>query len=183
MWTSTFSLELSRSLYIVVALLVTSGWCFSPGSHIVASFSDPIGENSTVNNHLVVHKETGILYVGAVNRIYQLGSNLRLLSWNKTGPAEDSTECSGFQDCPEKAQITLTNNVNKALVVDYSRAKLIACGSLYQGACWILGLDNVSKSETGIVSEQIVANNETASTVAFIAPGPPNPPASTVRRI
>jgi len=146
----------------------------------VATFTDPIASNSTVNNHLVVHKETGILYVGAVNKIYQLDPNLRLIAWNKTGPYKDSTECSGYLECPEKAQYQLTNNVNKALVVDYSRAKLIMCGSLYQGMCWILGLDNVSTTESEAVSEPIVANNESASTVAFIAPGPPTPPTSTV---
>ncbi|CAG7720399.1 unnamed protein product [Allacma fusca] len=98
-----------------------------------------------------------------------------------TGPSEDSTECSGYRDCPDKAKVVLTNNVNKALVVDYSRAKLISCGSLYQGMCWILGLDNVSStSDTDAVNEPIVANNESASTVAFIAPGPPTPPTSTV---
>jgi plexin A len=142
---------------------------------------DRSGSNATVNNHLVVHKETGILYVGAVNKIYQLDPNLRLIAWNKTGPYDDSIECSGYHECPEKAKFELTNNVNKALVVDYSRAKLIMCGSLYQGMCWILGLDNVSNTESEAVSEAIVANNESASTVAFVAPGPPTPPTSTVR--
>lgn len=150
-------------------------------SHIVATFIDPDASNVTINNHLVVHKETGILYVGAVNQIYQLDPNLKLLARNKTGPYEDSTECSGYRECPENTQFQWTDNVNKALVVDYSRAKLILCGSLYQGVCWILGLDDVSNTELEVVSEPIVANNATASTVAFIAPGPPTPPTSTVR--
>jgi len=151
----------------------------SSGSHVVATFKDPQDNNSTINNHLVVHKETGIIYVGAVNRIYQLDPNLRLIAYNKTGPYEDSEECSGYQDCPDKAQVRLTNNVNKALVVDYSRAKLISCGSLYQGVCWIINSDNVSNTEE-FIKEPIVANNESASTVAFIAPGPPTPPTSAV---
>lgn len=151
-----------------------------PSNHVVKTFVDPTGDNSTVNNHLVVHKETGTLYVGSVNRIYQLDPNLQLLAVNKTGPYEDSPECSGYRDCPPKVRASLTNNVNKALVVDYSRAKLIACGSLYQGTCSIIGLDNVSTSESEFIGEPIVANNETASTVAFIAPGPPSPPTTTV---
>lgn len=69
-------------------ILLTSG-------HIVQTFHDTSTPNSTVNNHLVVHKETGIIYVGAVNRIYQLDPNLKLIASNKTGPYEDSTECSG----------------------------------------------------------------------------------------
>lgn len=67
------------------------------GSHVVARFSDPEGGNATVNNHLIVHKETGIIYMGSVNRIYQLDPNLRLIALNKTGPADDSVECSGYQ--------------------------------------------------------------------------------------
>lgn len=91
----------------------------------------------------------------------------------------------GYHDCPQKTQfqLTLTNNVNKALVVDYSRAKLISCGSLYQGICSIIGLDNVSNTEAEVVNEPIVANNASASTVVFIAPGPPTPPTSTVRLV
>lgn len=63
---------------------------------IVHTFYDPTAPNSTLNNHLVVHKETGFLYVGAVNRIYQFDPNLKLVASNKTGPYEDSTECSGL---------------------------------------------------------------------------------------
>jgi len=169
--------------YCLLFICLVTGPCASSSSsspHIVATFLDEEATNATVNNHLVVHKETGVVYVGAVNQIYQLDPNLKLLARNKTGPYEDSTLCSGYRECPENTQFQLTNNVNKALVVDYSRAKLILCGSLYQGICWILGLDDVSTTELEVVSEPIVANNETASTVAFIAPGPPTPPTSTV---
>jgi plexin A len=166
------------SFLLSISLLQREVDCAS-GSHVVATFVDSTDGNVTINNHLVVHKETGIIFVGSVNRIYQLDPSLRLIAHNKTGPSEDSFECSGYRDCPEKAQVRLTNNVNKALVVDYSRAKLISCGSLYQGVCWILNLDNVSNTEE-FISEPIVANNDSASTVAFIAPGPPTPPTSAV---
>jgi plexin A len=168
-------------LACLLALWCSVGVNNAEGSHVVATFTDPSGGNVTINNHMIVHKETGIIFVGAVNRIYQLDPNLRVIAMNKTGPAEDSVDCSGYRDCPDKAQVRLTNNVNKALVVDYSRARLISCGSLYQGVCWILGLDNVSNSDSAeFIGEPIVANNDTASTVAFIAPGPPTPPTSTV---
>ena len=41
-------------------------------------------------------------------------------------------------------------------------------------------LRNISMVEATI-KEPVVANNATASTVAFIAPGPPNPPITQVR--
>ena len=44
-------------------------------------------------------------------------------------------------------------------------------GNLFQGICSVHQLDNVSSYDTPS-HESVVANNETASTVAFIAPGP-----------
>ena len=67
----------------------------------------------------------------------------------------------------------MTDNVNKALVIDYNNARLISCGSLFQGICTIRSLGNISVVDE-IVEEFIVANTAEASTVAFIAPGPQN---------
>ena len=70
--------------------------------------------------------------------------------------------------------------MNKALVIDYSDSRLISCGSLFQGVCTVRSLRNISNVEQQI-KEPVVANNATASTVAFIVPGPPNPPISQVQ--
>ena len=68
----------------------------------------------------------------------------------------------------------MTDNVNKALVIDYNNSRLISCGSLFQGICTVRSLGNISlvEVEEVMVEEFIVANTEEASTVAFIAPGP-----------
>ena len=50
---------------------------------------------------------------------------------------------------------------------------------LLQGVCTVRSLRNISNVEQQI-KEPVVANNATASTVAFIAPGPPNPPITQV---
>ncbi len=65
------------------------------------------------------------------------------------------------------------------MVIDYSETRLIECGSLFQGICTVRSLRNISHVEQN-VKEPVAANNATASTVAFIAPGPPNPPISQV---
>ena len=49
----------------------------------------------------------------------------------------------------------------------------------FQGVCTVRNLRNISDVENR-VREPVVANNATASTVAFIAPGPPNPPITQV---
>ncbi|CAB0038118.1 unnamed protein product [Trichogramma brassicae] len=90
---------------------------------VVAQFHD---EQVHRMNHLVVDKNTGRVYVGAVNRLYQLSPDLNLVVREVTGPKNDSTECSMI-DCPESMR-KLLDNVNKALVIDYTTTRLISCG-------------------------------------------------------
>ena len=95
-------------------------------------------------SHLTVHRGTGAVYVGAVNRVYKLTGNLTLQVAHKTGPEEDNRSCYPpliVQPCGEA--LALTNNVNKLLIIDYSENRLLACGSLYQGVCKLLRLDDL----------------------------------------
>uniref|UniRef100_A0A3B5M506 Plexin A2 n=1 Tax=Xiphophorus couchianus TaxID=32473 RepID=A0A3B5M506_9TELE len=97
-----------------------------------------------VFNHLTVHQATGALYVGAVNRVYKLSGNLTLLVSHDTGPKDDNKACYPpliVQPCSEP--LVPTNNVNKLLLIDYSQNRLLACGSLYQGVCKLLRLDDL----------------------------------------
>ncbi|XP_063219970.1 plexin-A1 [Bacillus rossius redtenbacheri] len=151
--------------------------CLAVGdASIVRTYSDEKGFERF--NHLVVDKNTGRVFIGAVNRLYQLSPDLELVIKEVTGPKEDSPECSVL-DCPSSVIKKLTDNVNKALVIDYTTTRLISCGSLFQGICSVRNLNNIS-DVTQVVKEAVVANNSTASTVAFIAPGPPNPPVTQV---
>uniref|UniRef100_W5K1E9 Plexin-A2 n=1 Tax=Astyanax mexicanus TaxID=7994 RepID=W5K1E9_ASTMX len=95
-------------------------------------------------NHLTVHQTTGALYIGAVNRVYKLSGNLTLLVSHDTGPEDDNKACYPpliVQPCTEP--LVSTNNVNKLLLIDYSHNRLLACGSLYQGVCKLLRLDDL----------------------------------------
>uniref|UniRef100_A0A8C6T6S4 Plexin A2 n=1 Tax=Neogobius melanostomus TaxID=47308 RepID=A0A8C6T6S4_9GOBI len=97
-----------------------------------------------VFNHLTVHRKTGALYIGAVNRVYKLSGNLTLLVSHDTGPEDDNKACYPpliVQPCTEP--LVATNNVNKLLLIDYSQNRLLACGSLYQGVCKLLRLDDL----------------------------------------
>lgn len=97
-------------------------------------------------NHLVVDERTGHVYLGAVNRIYKLSNELKVLVTHQTGPDEDNPKCyppTIVQPCTEP--LTFTNNINKMLLIDYKENRLIACGSLYQGICKLLRLDDLFK--------------------------------------
>lgn len=146
--------------------------CFG---HDYPVFEDPEIEKF---NHMTVHDYTERVYIGAVNRIYQLSRDLKKEAVAEMGPQEDSPKCPVTRVCPNEPKRP-TDYYNKALVVDYSQSKLIACGSLFQGTCTVHDLNDVSNYESP-ASESVVANNATASTVAFIAPGPKNLPRTHV---
>uniref|UniRef100_A0A8C7HQT0 Plexin-A1 n=1 Tax=Oncorhynchus kisutch TaxID=8019 RepID=A0A8C7HQT0_ONCKI len=110
--------------------------------HDLRSFSPPEGGLT----HLVVHNKTGEVYLGAVNWIFKLSSNLTKLRSHVTGPVVDNEKCyppPGVQSCPH--ELTQISNVNKLLLLDYGQNRLIACGSTSQGICQFLRLDDLFK--------------------------------------
>lgn len=82
-------------------------------------------------NHLVVDRNTGRVFVGGINRLYQLSPDLETVATAVTGPQNDSTECTVLE-CPQNTRRRPTDNVNKVLLIDYSTSRLITCGSVFQ---------------------------------------------------
>jgi len=148
-------------------------------SNIIKIFKDD--DSTPMFNNLVIDKNTGRLFVGAINHLYQLTPDLNVTNQVVTGPIEDSFEC-GANMCPNSTIKNLTDNVNKVLVIDYTTSRIITCGSVSQGMCTVRNLNNISDT-VQLVKEAVVANNMEASTIAFIAPGPPNPPMTQVMYI
>uniref|UniRef100_A0A8C7ZD25 Plexin-A1 n=1 Tax=Oryzias sinensis TaxID=183150 RepID=A0A8C7ZD25_9TELE len=129
-------------LVILPFILVLSFGSTSPTSSSFFSFSPPEGGLT----HLVVHNRTGEVYLGAVNWIYKLSSNLTKLRSHVTGPVTDNPRCyppPGVQSCPH--ELVQTSNVNKLLLLDAAHNRLIACGSTSQGICQFLRLDDLFK--------------------------------------
>ncbi|XP_006159375.1 LOW QUALITY PROTEIN: plexin-A2 [Tupaia chinensis] len=128
-----------------VVLLSVVWVLLAPQAASMPQFSTFHSENRDWTfNHLTVHRGTGAVYVGAINRVYKLTGNLTIQVAHKTGPEEDNKSCYPpliVQPCSEV--LTLTNNVNKLLIIDYSENRLLACGSLYQGVCKLLRLDDL----------------------------------------
>ncbi|OQR72888.1 plexin-A4-like [Tropilaelaps mercedesae] len=133
------------------------------------SFTDPTTERFI---HQTMCEHTGNIYVGAVNKIYQLDENLELQSVAVMGPQGDHPWCPVTRQCPTIQKKPL-DYYNKVLVIDYVNSRLISCGSLFQGVCSVHRLDNVADFRTP-AHESVVANNATASTVGFIGKGPNN---------
>ncbi|KAG8541662.1 hypothetical protein GDO81_028505, partial [Engystomops pustulosus] len=102
--------------------------------------------SDTSLTHLAVHKHTGDVYIGAVNRIYKLSENLTELRSHLTGPIEDNSRCyppPSVRHCTHK--LSPSDNVNRLLLIDYTGNRVVACGSVWQGICQFLRLDNLFK--------------------------------------
>lgn len=90
-------------------------------------------------SHLLLDPGAGFLYVGGVDHLYQLTSDMKKVSHVRTGPQLDSPDCLPPivpQDCHSA---TLMHNHNKLLLMEAGQGaepgSLIVCGSLYQGIC------------------------------------------------
>lgn len=124
-------------------------------------------------NHLTVHQSTGALYIGAVNRIYKLSANLTLLVSHDTGPEYDNKACYPpliVQPCSEP--LASTDNVNKLLLIDYPHNRLLACGSLYQGVCKLMRLDDlfILVEPTHKKEHYLSSDNQTETMFGVIVP-------------
>ncbi|XP_078091809.1 plexin-B2-like [Mustelus asterias] len=113
---------------------------FTPGTEGYDEFT------STTNLLcLAVDDTTGKVYVGAVNFLYQLKSDLHQQVMKETGPKLDGPDCLPpirISNCPNQAP---TPNYNKLLLIDKDMNRLVICGSIYKGICSILQLDNINQ--------------------------------------
>uniref|UniRef100_A0AAQ5Z9L4 Sema domain-containing protein n=1 Tax=Amphiprion ocellaris TaxID=80972 RepID=A0AAQ5Z9L4_AMPOC len=109
------------------------------------SSNNPVLEftSETPINNVVQDPQTGRIYLGAVNTIFQLGPSLRQEARAETGPKEDSRTCTPPASACQDTK--LMPNLNKLLLVHPSNGSLIVCGSRYRGICSLLNLSNVEQ--------------------------------------
>ncbi|XP_031617355.1 plexin-A4-like [Contarinia nasturtii] len=136
----------SLIIHFVSTLIILNQLIFVKGEEIMHEFKTNL-------THLVVNHETGDVFIGGHNRLFKLFPNLTI--------DEKSSNCS-------RGDATINHlNVNKVLLIDYERKHLIVCGTMKQ-SCSTRDLNNICNESKR--HENIVAENENESTVAFIAP-------------
>ncbi|XP_052411050.1 plexin-B2 [Carassius gibelio] len=128
--------------------------------------------SETVINNVVLDPQTGRIYVGAVNNIYQLNYKLQLESSAVTGPKKDNPHCTP----PITAQCTDAkdmDNINKLLLVNSANGNLVVCGSLFRGICSLLNLNSVDKqvyySDTKKEKTYVASTEESVTVVGVIS--------------
>ena len=125
---------------------------------------DPSNPDIVFQNLLV--DTNGDLYIGSVNELYKLGSDLNEIRQFSTGPVMDNRECRPPPTVCDSA--SQTNNINKLLLM--YEGEILTCSNIFQGSC-----QSRNPNTLEIVanySREVVSNYYHGSAVAFIAPGP-----------
>ncbi|XP_040071688.1 plexin-A2 [Ixodes scapularis] len=121
-------------------------------------------------SRMIVDKDTGKVYVGGANRIYQLKPNLETESLAFMGPYRDSSHCSPTSGCLP-GQEKLRDYHTKAMAIDYSIKSLVVCGNVIRGSCTLHSLQNVSDFRRPS-HESVLSSDPNESAVLFISNGP-----------
>ncbi|XP_067832233.1 plexin-B1-like [Heptranchias perlo] len=132
----------SPATFALLGLLASLG---ARPCQLYPTFSPP----GVLFNHSAIDPRTGYLYLGAVNRLYQLAGDLSsVVSESATGPVNDSRDCIppiSPKDCPQARE---TDNHSKLLLVHREGkvgGSLLVCGSVHQGVCEKRGLRRVAQ--------------------------------------
>ncbi|PIK40581.1 putative plexin-A2 [Apostichopus japonicus] len=126
-----------------------------------------IPNSNSVFQNQFLDTSDGSLYIGGLNYIYKLNSDLHLIQSEQTGPVDDSPQCRPPRfSCKEPK--TTTVNYNKVILVHQN--SLITCGSIYQGTCSTRDPGSLGVTYNDSIRE-VVPNTPSGLAVAFIANG------------
>ncbi|KAM4747693.1 plexin-B2 isoform 1-T2 [Rhinophrynus dorsalis] len=131
-------------------------------------------------NHLTVNNGIGTVYIGAVNRLYQLSADLRLQINDTTGPKPDKKTCTPPIDAIQCPNAVRTDNYNKLLLLDVQNDRIVVCGSIFKGICSLRQMENISRvisyDDSRGEKSFVASNDETISTVGLVTSMTPNGP-------
>lgn len=135
-----FLTEMASLVYLLLFFL-----CQSKLQALEENHNIPFLEftSETIINNVVQDPQTGRIYLGAVNAIFQLGPALHLEARVETGPKVDARTCTPPASACQKTMFM--DNLNKLLLIHPSNSSLIVCGSRYRGICSLLNLSNVEQ--------------------------------------
>uniref|UniRef100_V9K841 Plexin-B2 n=1 Tax=Callorhinchus milii TaxID=7868 RepID=V9K841_CALMI len=121
--------------------------------------------------HLAVDDETGRVYVGAVNHLYQLSMTLGVEADLHTGPKKDNPKCIPPINPTSCKNSEDMDNYNKVLLIDKETEKLVICGNIFRGICSLYNLNNFTvfySDDNGGESTFVAAVDAATPTVALV---------------
>lgn len=130
-------------------------------------------QSDTELNHMVVDRDSGVVYLGAVNALYQLNANLQLEQKVETGPHPDNKKCTPPIESRQCHEAEMTDNFNQLLVLDTPRNRLVECGSLFKGICALRALNNISTrifyEDSGGEKSFVASNDQSVAMVGLVS--------------
>ncbi|CAL9702799.1 unnamed protein product [Knipowitschia caucasica] len=153
-----------------------------PPTSSSTSSSAPRGVDleGTPLSHLLLDPRSGALYVGGVDHLYQLNSELQVTAHVRTGPQLDSPDCLPPIVAKDCSSATPTHNYNKLLLLEEAESQgqgaesgsIIVCGTLFQGICEKRSLSNITellyRTTNPVDTQYVAANDPRISTVAVV---------------
>lgn len=162
---------------VVVLLLTCLTFRHGESAHVLGTF-----RNTVIGGQLrqmVRDPRGGHIFVGAINRIYDLTmTDLKPSHSVITGPVKDNINCQPHPSDPcrcsgqDSCDRYNMDSVNQALAVDKTSQTLIACNNLFYGSCMKIRISDfriVENVYRPVVSNDV--NDTTGSVVMMVAPG------------
>ncbi|XP_066447962.1 plexin-B2 [Eleutherodactylus coqui] len=129
--------------------------------------------SETELNHLAINTNTDTVYIGAVNRLYQVSGDLELRINVTTGPRLDHKKCTPPIDSNQCPMASPTDNYNKLLLLDVPKERIIVCGSIFKGICSLRKLNNISEQisydDSRGEKSFVASNDEKFETVGLVS--------------
>src|SRR6218665_958781 len=166
-----FSFDVTWILFLVIS--VTPELSAISDHDNVICFGDEI-EGASLRN-VVFDTSGNMLYVGAVNTIYQLSPELQLLNSHMTGhgcessPLEPCQLCEDPQNNCSQSSIKPVSSFSQLLVINSAANELMACSNSYNGSCEFVNLTNFVRTRR--VNTSVVSTKINESAVGFVGVG------------
>ena len=166
-------------LVVATCTVIVHFIVFTQSARVVNTFNNP--RYNTDFRHLVLNEQTGYIYVGAINRIYELDSKLKSVrSAVKTGPKLDNpncqpldgSQCYCLNEVKDNCEKIETDSVSQALALDIHGNMLYACSNLFYGSCSHIRLSDFKEEQHE--PKPLVSNDPSmvdSSVVVMVAPG------------
>lgn len=130
-------------LLILALLALNTGRLVKTAEAQASSFKS-FSKNSAITTILV--SSHGHVLAGGVDNIWHLSDELALVAHVQSGPANDSATCGPppTRNCSSPSSFAPSNDTILVLEQGLGPNDIIACGTLYMGACQVLDGRNIS---------------------------------------
>lgn len=131
----------------------------------------PTVSDSTVLKNVVCDNTTGQIFIGSINWVYVLDSNLLLKKAISIGPNEDSLDCP--PDPTENCEATGANKRMQmdstiiGMTIDQRNKLVIVCSNRYYGYCFKISIESL----TVVLKVYTPIASNTEPPLLFVGPG------------